>query len=606
MKLRRTTFCGTSRIDNENETLTVAGWVDTIREIGGLVFIDLRDQTGILQLVFDRTDDAETLERAKRLGREYVIAAKGKLRRRERENADLPTGQVELLVEELELLNEAKTPPIEVRDDVQIDPELRMKYRYLDLRRPSMGNVLRVRSELVSEVRRYFAEQGFVDVETPMLTKATPEGARDFVVPARQHPGLFYALPQSPQIFKQILMVSGVDKYVQIVRCFRDEDKRADRQPEFTQLDVEMCFVAPEDVYSVIEGCVSRVMKAITGKEITTPIPHIPYSEALQKYGIDRPDMRFAMPLTDLTESLRGCGFKAFAATIDNGGIVKALRIPGGDALLSKGQFKTLEKDAKGRGAKGLAFIRYKEEGLDSPIAKFFNEAELATIQQETGAKTGDLVLFVADRKKVVNGILAEYRNQFADKKGLLDNAGHNLLWVDDFPLFEYDEEDNRLYAAHHPFTSPADEDLFFELAEEMRRSDRQVTPKIIDLAERVKANAYDLILNGKELGGGSIRIHNRKVQDAMFDCLGIGPEEAEAKFGFLLEALSYGAPPMGGIALGIDRWVMEVLGFDNIQDVIAFPKTGAGKGLMDGSPAPVDASLLDELQISSLALQGE
>ncbi|MCA8939266.1 MAG: aspartate--tRNA ligase, partial [Planctomycetes bacterium] len=384
----------------------------------------------------------------------------------------------------------------------------------------------------------------------------------------------------------------------QIVKCFRDEDKRADRQPEFTQLDVEMAFPEPADVYNLIEGCVKEVMKSVLSFELSLPIPHIPYSEAMQKYGIDRPDVRFGMELSELTEFAKGCGFNAFKAVAESGGVVRALRIPGGHELVSKGQFKNLEKDAKGRGAKGLAFLRYAPEGLDSPIAKFFSEEELQTLQKLCGAESNDLVLILADKAKVVNGILADYRRTYADKAGLVAEGSYEFVWVDEFPLFEYDEETNRLYAAHHPFTAPADKEAFLALAEEMRRTDRVCTPKIVDLAEATKAQAYDLCFNGFELGGGSIRIHEKVVQDAMFDCLGIGPEEADAKFGFLLNALKYGAPPMGGIALGVDRFVMELLGYDNIQDVIAFPKTGGGKGLMDGSPAGVDSTLLDELRI--------
>jgi len=603
MKLKRSTTCGAPRTEHAGETITVNGWVNKIRDTAGAVFIDLRDADGMLQLVFDKASTPDLYASAKALGREFVIAAKGKIVKREGGiNKNLPTGEVEMLVAELEILNEAETPPIEVSDSAKIDPELRMKHRYLDLRRPSMQNMLKQRSTLTNTLRNYFGERGFLEIETPYLTKATPEGARDFIVPARLHPGSFYALPQSPQIFKQILMCSGVDKYMQIVRCFRDEANRADRQPEFTQLDLEMCFVEPSDIYNYLDGAVKLVMQEMLGVEIPTPIEHMPHSEAMSGYAIDRPDKRYDLQLADLSELMSKSGFGAFKGAVEDGGVVKALRVPGGDELISKGQFKSIEKDAKGRGAKGLAFIRYKEGELDSPIAKFFSEEELSAIQSATGAQTGDMVLLLADKRKIVDGIMAEYRVQMAERASMTPAREYYYLWVDDFPLFEYDEESNRLYAAHHPFTSPADEESFMALAEEMRRTERKVTPKIVDLAEQVKANAYDLILNGIELGGGSIRIHRKPVQDAMFDCLGIGPEEAEAKFGFLLRALSYGAPPMGGIALGIDRWIMLLLGLDTIQDVIAFPKSAGGQGLLDGSPSLVDLELLQELKIKSLA----
>jgi len=599
MRLQKTHACGAARTTDIGTTLTVNGWVHGIREVGGIVFVDLRDRTGLMQLVFDRDDNATIHEQAKRLAREYVIGVSGVVRARGKANPELATGEVELVVKDFELFNSAKTPPFEVKENLDIDPELRMTYRYIDLRRPSAQKMLETRHRLVKTIRDYFDAKGFVEVETPYLTKATPEGARDFIVPARLHPGSFYALPQSPQIFKQILMVAGLDRYFQIVRCFRDEDKRADRQPEFTQLDVEMAFPRAADVHTVIEGCLSAVTKAVTGNAFPVPLKHMPYKVAMEKYGVDRPDVRFEMPLVELNSTLKGCGFAVFSQTIESGGVVKALRVPGGDAAISKGQFKKWEGDAKGRGAKGLAYIRWKADGIDSSFAKFLTEAELAAFTKAVGGETGDLCLVIADRAKVANGILAEFRVQMANVIGIAPKTA-NYHWVDDFPLFEYDEESNRLFAAHHPFTAPADDAAFLALAEEMRRSDRKVTPKIVDMSEKVYAQAYDLILNGRELGGGSIRIHRKEVQDAMFDCLGIGPEEAQNKFGFLLEALSFGAPPMGGIALGIDRWVMEVLGMENIQDVIAFPKSSGGKGLMDGSPSSVDAAQLKELCIKS------
>jgi aspartyl-tRNA synthetase len=623
---RRTHTCGQPREGLVGQTITTNGWVHGIREVGGIVFVDLRDRTGVLQLVFDREDSAPLHETAKRLAREFVIGVTGTVRARGRANPDLPTGGVEVVVKHCDIFNPSKTPPFEVKDGAQsgtvgahgetkpapatsgaateVDPEIRATFRYIDLRRPSMQHMLRTRHRLVKAIRDYFDGQNFVEVETPYLTKATPEGARDFVVPARLHPGLFYALPQSPQIFKQILMVAGTDRYFQIVRCFRDEDKRSDRQPEFTQLDVEMAFPVASDVHTLLEGCIGAVMTALGHSAPKTPLMHMPYDTAMREYGNDKPDVRFGMKLVDWTEAAKSCGFGVFSQTAQSGGVVKVLCIPGGDALISKGQFKKVEQDARGRGAKGLAYARYRAEGPDSSFLKFLTEPEQAAFKAATNANTGDLVLVIADRAKVANAILADFRLLYGAQIGLRkrghEDGGkhHSYHWVDDFPLFEYDEETNRLFAAHHPFTSPHDDAAFLALAEEMRRTDRKVTPKIVDLAQNVKANAYDLVMNGIELGGGSIRIHRKEVQDAMFDCLGIGPEEARNKFGFLLDALSFGAPPMGGIALGIDRWVMEMLGYDNIQDVIAFPKSSGGKGLMDGSPSNIDAAQMKELCI--------
>ncbi|MFN0058251.1 MAG: aspartate--tRNA ligase [Planctomycetota bacterium] len=603
MKLKRTHMCGELRAAHQGQVVTVAGWVDRIREIGGVVFIDLRDREGVVQLSFTKEHSAALLDSARELGREYVIAARAKVigRGQENTNAKLATGEVELLVDELEVLNSSKTPPLDVRDHLETNPELRMKYRYIDLRRPKMHAIIKLRHRLIKSVRDYLDGRGFYEIETPLLTKPTPEGARDFLVPARLMPGNFYALPQSPQIFKQILMIAGFDRYFQFARCMRDEDKRGDRQPEHTQLDFEMSFVRPADVQAVIEGVLSHVMKSVLGVEIKTPLPHLQYREAMRRFGSDKPDTRFGMELVTLTDELRECGFGVFANTIKAGNVVKALRLPGGNALVSKGQFKALETDARGRGAKGLAFIRYTDEGLDSSFTKFLNEQDLAKIQRATGAERGDLLLFVADKQDLADQVLSSLRLQFGEKLGLRDAKHFNYLWVDNFPQFEYDAEKNLINAAHHPFVMPENPEQLLALADELRHSGGKATPKAVDHALAITASQYDLVVNGVELGSGSLRITDPNIQSAMFTCLGISPEQAQQKFGFLLNALSFGAPPMAGIGIGVDRWLMVLLGLDTITEVIAFPKTSAGKGLMDESPAPADPELLKELRIQAV-----
>ena len=599
MKLKRTHMCGVLRAEHVGQEVTVSGWVDGIREIGGVVFVVLRDREGIIQLTFDKERDADLLEQAKRLAREYIISARGPVvSRGDRVNPNQATGEVEVEVVEFELLNKAETPPMEVRDDVEFDAELRLKHRYVDLRRPRMQQIFRMRHNFNKAARDTLADEGFLEIETPLLTKPTPEGARDFLVPSRIYPGQFYALPQSPQIFKQILMMSGFDRYMQIARCMRDEDKRGDRQPEHTQLDLEMSFVEPADVQAMVERVAKAVMKACMGIDISLPLPHLSYDEAMQRYGSDKPDTRFTMELVDLSSDMSNSGFGVFKGAVEGGGVVLALRIPGGHGLVSKGQFKNLEKDAKGRGAKGLAFLRYTDNGIDSPIVKFLSAEEQTLIQNRTGAQQGDLVLFVADTRHVASSILAAYRIDFADKLELRDNKTFNYLWVDNFPAFEYDEESNQIIAGHHPFVNPDKEDALIELADELRRTEHKVTPKIVDLALSIKSTQYDFVVNGVELGSGSIRITRPDVQDAMFECLGLSKEDAQRKFGFLLEALKYGAPPMAGIGIGIDRWLMVMQGLDTIQDVIAFPKTAGGKGLMDECPAMADPALLEELRL--------
>ncbi|MEM7262515.1 MAG: aspartate--tRNA ligase [Planctomycetota bacterium] len=599
--LERTHMCGALRAEHIGQTVTVCGWVHRHREIGGVTFIGLRDREGLIQLQFSQDADADLLERANSLGREFVIAARGEVvdRGEEHRNPNMPTGAVEILVTELDVLNQAKTPPFEIEDNLEVNSELRLKYRYLDLRRPILQENFRMRHRLIKAARDHLDGRGFYEIETPLLTKPTPEGARDVLVPARLSPGHFFALPQSPQIFKQILMMSGFDKYFQFARCMRDEDKRGDRQPEHTQLDLEMSFVKPTDVQTMIEGVAKEIMKATLGLELPTPFPHLSHRDAMAKYGSDKPDTRFEMPLVDLSDDLASCGFAVFAGTIADGKVVKALRIPTGHQMVSKGQFKNLEKDAKGRGAKGLAFIRYTDEGLVSPIAKFLTEDELATIQKRMSAEEGDLVVFVADTTNLADQILSHLRLTFGDQLDLRDNSRFDYLWVDNFPQFEYDEESNQVIAAHHPFVMPENPDALLAFADELRHSDGKVTPKAVDLAESIVATQYDLVVNGVELGSGSIRIVDPEIQDAMFVCLGISEEQAKAQFGFLLEALAYGAPPMAGIGIGVDRWLMVLLGLESIQDVIVFPKTAGAKGLLDDSPALADPAALEELGIA-------
>ncbi len=601
MKLKRTHLCGSLRPSHSGQDVVVAGWVDRVREIGGINFVDLRDRTGLVQLKVNKDRFPQLVEVVHGLGREWVIAAQGQVVDRESPNPNLPTGQVEIEIAEVEVLSKAAPPPIEVKDDVETSQDLRLKYRYVDLRRPTMQRNFELRHRLVKAIRDNLDDQSFLEIETPLLTKPTPEGARDFLVPARLSPGQFYSLPQSPQIFKQILMIAGFDKYFQIARCLRDEDKRGDRQPEFTQLDLEMSFVTPEDVQSTVEGVVAQVMREAMGREVALPLPHLSHDDAIHKYGSDKPDTRFELPLVDLSGELEECGFGVFKGAIAEGKVVRALNIPGGHELVSKGQFKTLEKDAKGRGAKGLAFIRYKEDGLDSSFAKFLSEDELATIQTRLGTKPGDLALFVADTRDVANQILSSYRNDFAGRLDLRDTDQFHYLWVDSFPQFELDESSGEIFAAHHPFVQPENPEKLLEFAEELKRSGGRATDRAVELALSVRATHYDLVVNGVELGSGSIRITDPELQSAMFVCLGIEPEMATQRFGFLLEALKYGAPPMAGIGIGIDRWLMVLVGLETIQDVIAFPKTSGGKGLMDECPAPTDPETLRELGLTLL-----
>ncbi|GAW31315.1 aspartate--tRNA ligase [Carboxydocella sp. JDF658] len=580
---KRTMMCGSLRAADAGKEVILMGWVQRRRDHGGLIFVDLRDREGITQVVFSPEVDQEAFAKAEAIRNEYVIAVKGEVRLRPEGtvNPNLATGEVEVYAREVKVLNGAKTPPFYIQDNIDVDENLRLRYRYLDLRRPDMQRALGLRHRLVKTIRDYLDARGFWEIETPMLTKSTPEGARDYLVPSRVNPGKFFALPQSPQIFKQILMVAGMDKYFQIVRCFRDEDLRSDRQPEFTQLDLEMSFVEREEVLTLMEEMIAEVVRTTLGREVPTPFPRLTYAEAMARYGSDKPDTRFGMELVDLTDIAAGCEFKVFRAAADNGGVVKAINAKG-CAHFSRKELDELTQYVAIYGAKGLAYIQMTPEGPKSPIAKFFKEEELQAILERLGAETGDLLLFGADTPRIVADSLGHLRVHLAEKLGLIDPEAMNFLWVVDFPLLEWDEEEKRYVAMHHPFTSPMDEDI------ELMDTD----------PGRVRAKAYDMVLNGVEIGGGSIRIHRRDVQEKMFRLLGLSQEEAVEKFGFMLEAFEYGTPPHGGIAFGIDRLVMLLAGRDTIRDVIAFPKTQSASCLMTGAPSEVSAKQLKELHI--------
>jgi len=582
-KLKRSHMAGVLRKDLIGKEVTLAGWVQKRRDLGGLIFVDLRDKTGISQVVFDQDVSMDAFTIGETLGSEYVITVKGKVLERHSKNLDMPTGEVEIFVKEVEVLNEAKTPPIYIKDDDQVSENLRLKYRYLDLRKQNMQQNLKLRHDVTKLVREFLDNETFVEVETPILTKPTPEGARDYIVPSRVNQGKFYALPQSPQLFKQLLMVSGTDRYFQIVKCFRDEDLRADRQPEFTQIDCEMSFVDEEDIMEINERMMAYVLKNIKGIELSLPIPRITYEEAMDRYGNDKPDTRFGLELINVTESLKSSDFKVFSSTIEKGGIIKAINVSGEAENFSRKDITNLEKYTKDYGAKGLAWIKVTEEGVNSPIAKFLSEGEIQSILDRTEGKTGDLLLFVADEPQVVHGALSNLRNNLGKQLNLCDNDEYNFLWVTEFPLFERDKETQRLTASHHPFTAPIDEDLLL----------------LDKKPEDARARAYDLVLNGYEIGGGSIRIHTSDIQEKMFKALGFSKEEAYKKFGFLLEAFQYGTPPHGGIAYGLDRLVMILAHEENIRQVIAFPKTQNATCLLTDAPTTIDNEQLAELHIN-------
>ena len=589
--LRRTHYCGTLRARDAGTQMTVAGSIAKCRDKGGVIFADLRDTTGILQLIFDDSTDRAVFEKASGLKSEYVVIAAGTLREREAKTDKIPTGEVELFVTELRVLSGAQTTPFEVRDGINVNDQLRLKYRYLDLRRPSMHEPIVVRSKIAKVVRDYYDEQHFVEIETPMLIKSTPEGARDYLVPSRVHPGSFYALPQSPQLYKQILMLSGFDRYYQIVRCFRDEDLRADRQPEFTQIDMEMSFVTEDDVMAMNEGLVKRVFREVLGVDVETPFRRMPYSEAMARYGSDKPDTRFGLELQDVTDVLRESGFAVFKSAVEAGGSVRLINAKGLAGALTRKEIDKLVDVAKTYGAKGLAYTRLTADGVTSSFEKFLSEEEKAALHKAAGAETGDVLLVVADAKNsTVFAALGALRLAVANKCGLIDPDKFNFLWVTDFPFFEYSEEEGRWMAMHHPFTMPRAEDL----------------DKVESDPGSVRALAYDMVLNGCELGGGSIRINDPAVQDRMLKALGFSEERARESFGFLMDAYQYGAPPHGGMAFGFDRMVMLMLKRDSIRDVIAFPKVQNAGEPMSGCPETVEEKQLRELSIAYAPIETE
>lgn len=575
----RTHTCGELRITNINQQVTLAGWVQRIRDLGAMTFIDLRDRYGITQLVADNNAAEDTLKAIRELGREFVVQVNGTVRERSSKNANIPTGEIEIDITSVTVLNASVIPPFTIQDDTDGGDELRMKYRYLDLRRNAVKQNIELRHKMAQEVRKYFDEKGFLEIETPVLMKSTPEGARDFVVPSRLNPGTFYALPQSPQTFKQILMVAGYDRYFQIVKCFRDEDLRADRQPEFTQIDCEMSFVEQEDILNTFEGMLKHLFKKIKGVEFDKPFLRMTFEEAMNNYGNDKPDLRFDMKINEITNLVKGKGFSIFDQAAYIGGICAT-----GAAEYSRKQIDELTEWVKRPqiGAKGLIYIRFGADGIKSSIDKFFSTDELAEIGKSFDAKTGDMVFILLGDKKKTLGQLSELRLEMGSRLGLRDKNTFVPLWVIDFPLFEWDEETQRFYAMHHPFTSPKPEDIaFFE-------SD----------PGNVRANAYDCVVNGVELGGGSIRIHDQQLQQKMFKVLGFSKEQAEYQFGFIMNAFTYGAPPHGGIAFGFDRLVSMFAGLDSIRDVIAFPKNNAGRDMMIDSPSFISDDQLKELNI--------
>ena len=581
--LSRTHYCGELRENHIGQTVTVAGWVQKNRDKGSLVFVDLRDRTGIVQLVFDDCTPQELRKKGASVRAEYVLMAKGVIRERASKNPELPTGNVEVLVEELRILSRAETPPFEITDQTNVKEELRLRYRYLDLRRSEMQHNLIMRHRIVKAARDFYDKHGFLELETPLLIKSTPEGARDYLVPSRVHPGSFYALPQSPQLYKQLLMLSGYDRYMQIAKCFRDEDLRADRQPEFTQIDVEMSFVTEDDVMNLNEAFMVDVFKQVLNIDLPTPFRRIPYSEAMNRYGSDKPDTRFGLEITDLSDVLRGTGFKVFAGALKNGGSIRGINAKGAAATLTRKEIDKLTGVVKTYRAGGLAFTRLTADAESSSFEKFLSEEEKAAVRSALGAETGDVLLLVADgNNDTVLNSLGALRVHLAERLDLIPENSFDLLWVVDFPLFEYDEEENRYVAKHHPFTSPKAEDL-----------DKLETDPVA-----CRARAYDMVLNGTEVGGGSIRISDPDLQQRMFTALGLDEETQQERFGFLLEAFQYGVPPHGGLAFGLDRLVMLMLGKDSIRDVIAFPKVQNASDLMSRCPSPVEEKSLDELHI--------
>lgn len=586
--LKRTHYCG--EVTQEGTEVTVGGFVQKIRDLGNLIFIDLRDKTGIVQLAFNDTTDREIFEKASSCRSEYVLMAKGVTARRASVNKDIKTGEVEIIVSDLRILAKAQTPPFEITNDTKVNEELRLKYRYLDLRRQPLQQNLIMRHKIAKAAREYFYANDFTEIETPMMMKSTPEGARDYLIPSRVHNGKFYALPQSPQIYKQLLMVAGMDRYIQLARCFRDEDLRADRQPEFTQIDLEMSFVDVEDILSMTEGFIKYLFKNVLDLDITTPLPRLTYTEAMERYGSDKPDTRFGMEIQDFSELVRDCGFGVFADAVKNGGSVRAIVAKNSSSVLTRKEIDKLTEMVKGIGAKGLAYVRWVDEKPSCSFAKFFSEEELHAILEKIGCEKGDTALIIADKNKVTLPVLGALRLKIAKKLDIIPENKFNFLWITEFPFFEYDEESGTYVAMHHPFTMPKDECLQY----------------LESAPEKVFAKAFDLVLNGTELSSGSIRITDYELQQKMFQALGLTDEEIEAKFGFLVEAYKYGAPPHGGLGIGLDRLAMVMLGAESLRDVTAFPKVQNASELMSECPSAVDAESLDVLGISVVKTEDE
>jgi len=582
--IKRTHFCGVLNKNNIGEEVSLNGWVAKQRSLGSLIFVDLRDKTGIVQIVFDDSIPQEIFDVADRLRSEFVIGLTGVVRERSSKNPDLATGEIEVVAKNLVLYSESETPPIYVKDDDNVDYNLRMKYRYLELRKNKMQRILKMRHDITNVTRQYFYGEGFTEVETPNLIKSTPEGARDYLVPSRVNPGMFYALPQSPQLFKQLLMVSGLDRYIQIARCFRDEDLRSDRQPEFTQIDLEMSFVDMDDVLAIQEGYLKKLFHDIKGVDIKLPLRRMSYQDAMERFGSDKPDLRFGFELKDISELVKGTEFQVFSNALSSGGSVRGICIDNASDKFSRKDIDKLTENAKHYGAKGLVWIRIEADEIKSSVNKFFSQEELAEIAKAFDAKANDLILIAADKNKVVFDTLGFLRRHVADILGLLDDSKYELLWVTDFPMFEKDEETGALKPMHHPFTHPKTDEI----------------PMLDEDPSKVNAYAYDIVINGYEAGGGSIRIHEADLQNKMFKILGLSEEDCQQKFGFLMDAFKYGAPPHGGIAYGLDRLVMLLTEDLDIRDVVAFPKNQKAQCLLSGAPAEVDCEQLKELSIAT------